>query len=268
MSLSNKFYIRLLFFIVSFCFNLNVFSQIDLGFIRHLSENNLKKEHWTYINEVNCAKDSTEYHKAKFYLQYHQDSLFLESFKRSSNLFLNDSFAVNYACVYFIKNLTISREDWFLNFKRIDSVKAVTNNFYQLYQICESPSVSDTNSIPQVLQKDFLLYVKAYSKKPIVAACLSAIIPGLGELYIGNFRAFISKLISQSIFGFQIVEVVKKVGILHPLSILNSGFFMTFYGVNIIGSYRDTKLKMKDTKNQYLINVSNHYTLINKYTLY
>ncbi len=252
----------ILFFYSSF------FGQINIHFVKYLSENKLKKEHWSYLQNVTGPEDSIAYLKSKFYLQYEQDTLFLASFKKGSSLFLKDSNAVNYACLYFTTKMNLYREDWFLAFQRVDSVLANKNNLFQLYDLTNSPNVSDTLHIPQNLETDFLAYKKACSKKPLLAAIFSAIIPGLGELYIGNYRSFSTKLASHTLLGVQIGESVKKVGFFHPLSILNSGFFTAFYGANIIGSYRDAKLKMKDTKNQYLIHVSDYYSLINKYTLY
>ena len=71
-------------FIIPFIlhFPYNLFSQFDLNFINYLSENHLKNEHFTYLNKQKREDnvDSAAYLKAKFYLQYTDDSLFFDSF--------------------------------------------------------------------------------------------------------------------------------------------------------------------------------------------
>jgi hypothetical protein len=245
-----------------------VFGQIDFGFVRHLSENTLRNEHWSYINTTKSSMDSIEYLKAKFYLQYEEDSLFLSCFNRCASLFVKDSNALNFCQLYFIKKLNAKREDWFNSFEKGDSLLANENALFQLYKVTESAAVSDTSLIPLELQPDFLKFKKAHSKKPYLAAIFSAIVPGLGELYIGNYKSFGAKFTSLSIFGLQTAESIDKLGFLKPLSMFNLGFFTAFYGANIVGAYRDTKSKTKEFKDQFLIHVSNYYSQLSQPVLY
>lgn len=268
MGLKNKIFIIVLPILCSFCFQTTMNSQINLEFVKHLSVNNLKNEHWIYIEELHSTKDSIAYLKSKFYLQYEQDSLFLESVNNCIPLFLNDSNALNFSCIYFLKDVRKNRDSWFQILDKNRSFFSDSNFFLRTYQFTINPVIIDTSLIPAILQNDFLKYKKAFSKKPVLAATFSALIPGLGELYIGNFKTFGAKLTSHVIFGLQIVESVSILGLISPLPVLNIGFFTAFYGANIIGSYRDTKRKITDTKNQFLINASNYYSLHNHYSLY
>ena len=245
-----------------------VFGQIDFGFVRHLSQNNLRNEHWFYINATKSSTDSIEYLKAKFYLQYEEDSLFLSSFNKCASLFVKDSTALNCSQLYFIKKMNANRENWFNSFEKWDSLLANGNALFQLYKLTESPAFSDTSLIPLDLQLDFLKFKKAHSKKPYLAAIFSAIVPGLGELYIGNYKSFGAKFTSLSIFGLQSAESIHKLGLLKPLSIINMGFFTAFYGANIVGAYRDTKSKTKEFKDQFLIHVSKYYSQLSLPVLY
>jgi hypothetical protein len=260
---------RIFWFIwISFLGANGVFGQIDFGFVRHLSENNLRNEHWSYINTTKSSTDSIEYLKAKFYLQYEEDSLFLTSFSKCASLFLKDTNALNFCQLYFITKMNDDRDNWFHLFEKRDSLLANGNFLFQLYKVTESAAVSDTSIIPLELQTDFLKFKKAHSKKPYVAAIFSAVVPGLGELYIGNYKSFGAKFTSLSIFGLQTAESIHKLGFLKPLSMFNLGFFTAFYGANIVGAYRDTKSKTKEFKDQFLIHVSKYYSQLSLPVLY
>ncbi len=245
------------------------FTQIDTGFIRHLSENQLKNEHWTYLNEVKIRQDSLEYFKAKFHLQYENDSLFLHSFDKSFDLFYKDTSALYLACLHFLKTNSKDREKWF---GRI--LDDMTVNQYELHPIVHMyyyslhPVDVDISQIPEQLQKDMNSYKKADKKKPILASTLSAIIPGLGELYIGNKKVFGTRLIALGLMAFQTVESLLTLGFKHPLTIIDGGFFSAFYVTNIVGVYYDTKAKKTETKNQFLINASNYFSAVYQYQLY
>ena len=260
---------RICFFVfISFFGGTKLYGQVDLGFVRHLSENKLRNEHWKYINHANSSSDSIEYLKAKFYIQYEEDSLFLNSFNKCIDLFVKDSVALNYTHLYFIKRIGANRAIWFNSVEKNDSLISNLNEIVQLYKITENPVESDTAFISEELQVDFLKFSKAFSKKPALAAFLSAIVPGLGELYIGNFKSFGAKFTSLSIFGLQSAESIHKLGLLKPLPLLNLSFFTAFYGANIVGAYRDTKSKTNEFKDQFLIHVSNYYSLLSVPTLY
>jgi hypothetical protein len=255
-------------FLISFFGGRNLYAQIDLGFVQHLSENSLRNEHWNYINHTNSSSDSIEYLKAKFYMQYEEDSLFLNSFNKCAKLFVDDSVALNYSHLYFIKKTDAKRAIWFNSVEKNDSLIPNLNEIVQLYKLTENPVESDTSFISEELQVDFLKFSKAFSKKPVLAAFLSAIVPGLGELYIGNFKSFGAKFTSLTIFGLQSAESIYKLGLLKPLPLLNLSFFTAFYGANIVGAYRDTKSKTNEFKDQFLIHVSNYYSLLSVPTLY
>jgi TM2 domain-containing membrane protein YozV len=228
--------------------------------------NGLEREHSAYLFSLNEEQDSLELFKAKFYLQYEKDSLFFNSFSKCSDLFIDDSLALNYATLYFLRKNEGSRDKWFELLR--ENVKLDTTQFIHLYNQLDYPIFFDSIHIPDELKNDFVKYQKAYKKKPIVSLLLSAIVPGLGELYIGNLRASIAKFSSQTIFGIQIVESIAYLGLLHPLPVLNIGFFSAFYVANIVGSYRDTKTKKVELKNQFYIHAADYYSTIVSSALY
>jgi hypothetical protein len=174
----------------------------------------------------------------------------------STALVFADTLFVNYLNNYFLLKKETVRNEWFALSDSLTSKDSNSVHFY--FHLAKSPLPSDSTLLPDELKVDFVNYAKAYKKKPGVALILSMLVPGLGELYIGNLRASLAKFGSQTIFAAQIIESVKILGILHPLPVVNIGFFSAFYVANIVGSYRDTKTKKNDLKNQYLYHVSEY----------
>jgi hypothetical protein len=245
--------------------NESAFSQLDLKFIQHLSQLELKQEHECYLKSHVSKSDSFELLSAKYYLQYNADSLFLSSIKNCALLLISDTNFLNYANAYFMKKLNPNRDVWF-NFLNAQAIQ--TNKYLELYNLSKTPDLRDTIRLPDALKKDFITYEKAFKKKPWISATLSALIPGLGEFYIGNFQASITKFLSLTLFGIQSVESMLLLGVIQPLPIINIGIFSIFYGANIIGSYSDTKKKKQDFKHQFLLHAANYYSTTFKPSLY
>jgi TM2 domain-containing membrane protein YozV len=250
------------FFLCSY----NSFGQFDLDFVKHLSKNQFADEHLAYLESSALPVDSMAYFKAKYFIQYENDSLFFEQCESAQNLLTTDTLFLRYLDNYFLKKKDSNRAQWFSLRNAIIPKDTVGALVY--YSLASNPSLTDTTLVPVMLRNDFKNYARAYKKKPIVALLLSTVLPGLGELYIGNLRASIAKFGSQTIFGLQIVESIYFVGLIHPLSFVNIGFFSAFYVANIVGSYRDTKTKKHDLKNQFLFHVSDYYASMYPASIY
>ena len=251
--LSEKSLLFLLLFL-PFCH----FSQYDQDFIRHLSREKLQREHLTYLEEGNFQNDSSAYYKAKYYLQYADDSLFFVQIKAVKSLFFSDTLAMDYACHYFLTKAEKVRVYWF------DSLLSGTEMRYhsrieRFYAYSREPKEVPADSIPRPLKENFEKYRKLAAKKPGFAALASAVVPGSGKAYIGNYRSFGTGFISLAVFFLQGRESYLKKGLTHPLTLLNAGFFGTVYVVNVYGSFRECRQKTQEFKNQYLIDVSNYF---------
>jgi TM2 domain-containing membrane protein YozV len=115
--------------------------------------------------------------------------------------------------------------------------------------------------IPEDLRPGFITYRKAFYKKPFLAAALSTAVPGLGQLYIGKKRSFITTLMMNLTCGLQAYEACYKLGVKNPYSIFSLGFFGLFYLSNIYGSYSDTKVVKKEKRNQLFIDAAHYYNI-------
>lgn len=238
------------------CLKIN--AQINLTFVKHLSKQKLKNEHLTYLNLLNSPSDSINYLKAKYYLQYFNDSLFFSTYINSKSLFLKDSNALNLANVLFLKSSSIYQDSWFNSLRDI-KLNTSSEHLVNLYKGCFNPLTMDMSLVPFKLRNDFLNYKMAAKKNILLATSLSTVVPGLGELYIGRKKSFVATLITNLAYGFQSYESIKRFGIQNSLSVINLSFLSVFYLANIYGTYRDVKQVKRETKKQFLINASDYY---------
>lgn len=244
----------------------NIFAQFDNQFVSHLSKHELQREHLTYLQTFK-ESDSISFHLAKYYLQYPDDSLFFNYFQKSTTHFQSDTNALNLASIYFVNSP--KSKLWFdtcLNQSLV--VPNISKQLMNVQNSIDHPKEFNFQLLPEKLQVDFQKYQKISAKKPIVAMSLSALVPGLGKLYIGSKKSFTVTLLSMTVLGLQSYESYRSKGISHPLTLINLGFFTTYYAVNLFGSYRETKLKRKELKTQYLINASDYYRYKYRPSLY
>ena len=235
-------------------------AQFNYSFLKYLSDKNLSLEHKSYLARYagTLPKDSIAYLEAKYYLQYFNDSLFLESYKKSNFLWHKDTGAYNRAGIAFLQSK--KKNLWFSN--RNDSLPQTSKEIFRLYQSITNPTQVDMKDIPEDFRSDFLDYQRHYSRKPFLAAALSTMVPGLGELYAGRRRSFIITLVSNLVYAVQAYEACHKLGVKNTFSILSIGFFGVFYFANIYGSYDDTK-KVINEKKQQVFNDAAHFYDIN-----
>lgn len=242
-----------LFFCITFSF-----AQIDAKFIKHLSENNLFREHKTYLNAITQSSDSVYYFKAKFNLQYPNDSLFVINYFKSKLLCHADTLLVKQSSIYFLKNSDKKTKSiWFNSLSEYDNTESVY--FNTVYKATFNPNQYSKDNFPLELQRSYLQYKRAYNKKPFVAAVFSAILPGSGKLYAGKTKTFFLTFLLSAAYAVQTYESSQKLGIRHPLTIINLGAFSVFYLSNIYGSYRAVIDSKKENKQQFIIDATNFY---------
>lgn len=159
-----------------YCLLLNTsLAQVNSSFIQHLSSNALKTEHWTYLQQL-PKSDSSLYYTAKFHLQYGNDSAFISTTQQCSSLFLSDTLAVDYTSHYFIDKPNPFRTIWFESI--LDAKEFEVPGISYIYYSSLHPHEARMDYIPIPLQKDFLKFSDVDTKRPFLAATLSAIVPG------------------------------------------------------------------------------------------
>jgi hypothetical protein len=117
-------------------------------------------------------------------------------------------------------------------------------------------TITTLNTIEFNLYLNYLDLIKIPDKKLWKAIILSAVVPGLGKLYLGKKREAISSFLPVLLNGIQSFEGYRKNGLKSPNFYVFGGIGFIFYLSNIHG----TKKCLKRTINEY-------YEQINKNVL-
>jgi hypothetical protein len=134
------------------------------------------------------------------------------------------------------------------NYTAFDScVKHFTYNQFQLAE----------NESNLILLKDDLIRKK--EKSPLMAATLSAIVPGLGKYYAGYFGKAISSFLPCAALAAMSIESYIKGGATSVPFIISASLFSVFYIGNIYGTYYSVNIHRKEfnqkMNNEILLNV-------------
>lgn len=245
-------FLFLMFVLVSFQ---GALGQIRQEFLKHLSENKLKTEYLQYLDNNRTESDSLPYYYAKYHLQFGEDSAFFRALSNCREQFMNDSLAVAYSHYYFLNKHSSVSVRWFENLHK----DAFSDGLPLVYHAAHFPDVVAADALPQQLRPNFLRLQKAQRKKPLLAGALSSLVPGSGKLYIGNYRSFLLTFVSLGVMALQTWESYRNLGIQHPLTVINGGFFSLYYAVNIFGSFREAKQKKLRVRNQFLVDATKYY---------
>ena len=248
----NKLLILLLLFLVQLSHG-----QVDQAFINHLQKNNFKKEERTYLKSFPLSKDSFAYYLSSSYIHYEEDSLFFEQYPLSKKLILSDSNKLLSYSAHFLGKPQY-RDTWFNQFNS-NTTPVRFRQMFSLYSQLQKNSSIDILQLPDPIQESYTRYTQANRKKPLLAATMSAFVPGLGKAYNGKGKRFLSTFLTNGMFIYQTYESVDKLGAKHPLSIANLVLASVFYMANVYGSYKDIIYFKQETKQQLFIDASNYY---------
>lgn len=101
---------------------------------------------------------------------------------------------------------------------------------------------------------------------PLLSGVYSAVIPGLGKLYVGNKYQAITAFIANALLASQTAESYIKAGASSPRFIITASIFGIFYAGNIWGSVLLAKKKKNDYLTQIDYEIFDYYRAdINKF---
>ncbi len=253
-------------------FGITTKAQINYKFLQHLYTNNLTQEHAYYLHtlsEQNVAADTLHYLQAKFNLLQRNDTLFMYHYGLSVNLFNADVNALRYANYYYLQHANnFTKTKWFATSALTPSTDSVSMQVLNMYTHLQNNTPILTQLLNQQLTQQYISYVKLNNKKPIVAACLSTVVPGLGKLYGQRPNSALITFVGQCLYGLQTYETVHKLGVKNGFSIFSLSFFSFFYLSNIYGSYHDLKALKQQRKKQLHLNVQKYLQLNYPASLY
>jgi len=243
-TLKNK--LIILFFLIC-VYNLK--SQVNFEFIKHLKENNLKTEYYLYINSIKTNNDTLNLILLDYYVFTNKpDSVYKIQNKKFN--FLNDTLLRCELSKYWLKE---NKHKYFYNW--FDSVLKTPISYCdkEILTVIKRSKlnyISDSATMDKY-KNNYVSLIKTNSKKPIKAALLSTLVPGLGRWYNGKPKLFLVNFISIAGYGLQTAESIKKFGIKNSYSIFMMSFGGLFYISNIYGSFNETKIMKKEKKLTY-----------------
>lgn len=137
------------------------------------------------------------------------------SIDESTNADLNELKQFELSGLYLLKK----------DYRRFDSVSMLAN--------FKNPVISEEF---QNLKNYALIDKKIKRKSALLAGTLSAIVPGLGKVYVGNNGQALASFLTCGLMGAVAAENYVHFGIKHPQTIFFTGIFGLFYIGNIWGS--------------------------------
>lgn len=244
------------FFIIS----LNSFTQTKSDLLNHLFKNKLFREFEYVLNydTVGINPDSLAYFKILNQLNQNQNTEIIKNFELAEKLIVSDRNFYLRLNLHFLQLNDSLKKVWFNN-KLNQLEDTVSKQFKNLAKILLNEKSVDTILIATELRKNFKEYIKYRSKKPIISALYSAIIPGLGKLYNGRKYSFRNVFSAHILLGSKFIESVYVLGIYNPYTFITFGFLSTYYLANIVGSYFDLKEVKKEKQLEFIFNVQNYY---------
>ncbi len=266
-----SFIIQIAFFIFAFFYSKSTFSQSkrDSLFLSYLVENKQNKEIITFINTLKLT-DTASFHiwnnlyfkkGMAFYNIKSLDSAasFLSKISLSNPKYTEAKLFQGISNSYL--NKLEKARSVFSNLQTTDSLILATRNF-ELAGISliernlnsfETKASNFSEKYYQLgkQQANMLNYksvIQKFDRKsPLKAGLLSAIVPGLGKLYVGGqLGQSISTFIQNAVFGIQTIEAYKKSGPKSARFIIYGGLFSVFYLGNIWGSALSVSIKRQE----------------------
>jgi hypothetical protein len=137
------------------------------------------------------------------------------------------------------------KRHWFDTLLRNDDHEA---ELKELWRASENPNVAGEKLRINQYSDSYRKYKKAYNKKPFVAGALSAVIPGLGKLYIKKPYSSLGVFLANAIQISETTESIRILGTKNSFSIFNISVASLYYLANIAGSYYDCKVTRKMKK--------------------
>lgn len=228
--------------------------NFDIDFYNHLKQNAFDTERWIYLG--------TKQNKENFDTEIAKD--FLRLIYKFSDTLSANNIIVSETDTQLIK-YQFYTSILFQNNNLSQRILATSNNIvsnktYNLMQ--ELYNLHNLIIVDSAIETSFqssINKIKFYqNKNALKAAFLSAIVPGLGKIYMSKNQNGVSTLISTLLFASPLLYQGLTTSFLAPLSIASGLFFIPFYLANIYGTYIIKKSEIKKLKLE-LYNETNNY---------
>lgn len=245
--------------LVFICITSSSWGQFDPHFFEHLHSQGLKKELHHYLTITSTTTDSTAFYWMRYHYDFGYKSSFIQEANCARSILRQDSTSLLKYSVALLNTETTLTKLWFESI--LDSSMLMNERIrtiHNTYYLAQNPI--PYAQVPDVLQKDYANLLRAAGKKPAVSGLLSAVVPGAGMLYLNKPKSFLSSFVFVGAACVQTIESIRLFGYKHPLTIINGGFFLGFYLVNVVGSILEVRKNVNEFRNQFLIHASGYYS--------
>jgi hypothetical protein len=231
-------------------------SQSNHQFLAHLYSNKLDGEIYRYLQKTENNHDSLQYQLMRYSLAFNRDSMLLDLAGKAKSLNINDTLLNrNMGLKILMKGDKALNQYWF------DTLLKNDNNaeLKELWHASEDPNTAGKNLHLNQYSDSYRKYKKSFNKKPFVAGALSAVVPGLGKLYIGKPYSSLGIFLVNVIQAGESAESVKVLGVKNAFSIFDISVASLYYLANIAGSYYDCKVTRRMKKISFINDANSFY---------
>lgn len=259
-----------LFFSVGICFAQDQFAE-KYRFLKHLESIEAYSEGLLYIHQWDLKDmseqrvDSLNYSLGRFsYLLKDREQAVKYFDKVSLNqkeLFNKSRFYAGLESAY-LNRLSSSynyfqsvdaqnEQDKELQLFELKALALLNRDFvqYKSYKVDSEQSSFHLKDHSAILEESYQVLLNHKSKSPVLAGFMSAVIPGSGKIYNGQFGQGIMTLVTASIFGLQAYEGFRKNGLNSAPFITFGSLFTLFHISNIYGSIVAVRLGERNFNN-------------------
>lgn len=121
------------------------------------------------------------------------------------------------------------------------------------------PENVDQFKVPPDIHQSYKRYYKDNGKSTFLAGALSAVVPGLGKIYLGKKKQGINMFLANAMYGIQAYESYRLTRLSSPRFIIFGSIFSVFYLSNIAGSVMGAKKQKRDSKKQFIHDISQYH---------
>jgi hypothetical protein len=231
-------------------FKSQLIGQVNAAFVNHLKMHGLVKEYDLYIKAVKTTEDSINLLRLDYFIAVNKpDSVYNLQKRRISELTKDTILRCELSKYWLRHDEHRHFTDWF-DSVLVSPICNCEREILKVFKRGQLKSKIDSAKMDFYMDS-YQPLVKSNAKKPLKAALLSTIVPGLGRWYIGRPKLFLINFLAITGYGIQTAEAIRKVGIKNPYSIFMMSFGGMFYLSNIYGTYNETKMIRKEKRHIY-----------------
>lgn len=252
------------FFILVFICHFSYSQGNRYEFLQHLNSIKAYQEGVTYIDHLfgnekfdQDSADSLHYLKGKFnyYLASQKESISALSKVSDKSPFYLESHLLEFYQRAYLEEFAGAIDGFtkLKNFEGAENIVALQLSGLGLLKRNEKEYLNGLNQWAKVYPAGALKFdeinrsINNFKPKSAFAAgALSAVIPGLGKIYLGKVGEGITTLLATSIFALQAMEGYNKDGIRSARFIFFSSVFTGFYISNIVGSTLAVRVRKEE----------------------